>query len=102
MKKYPLTVEECVLELRNKASNMKYSEVEGLLTWSAEYLKQLLEENNLLREIENVQAEIEKYGRWIRECQHDFWYWQYRKCLEDAENRLSELRMKLKEMRKED
>ena len=46
MKKYPLTVKQCISKLRNKASNLDYAEVKGLLTWSAGYLEDLLEYHN--------------------------------------------------------
>lgn len=49
MKKYPLTIKQCISQLRNKASNIKYAEIEGLLTWSAGYLEELLKEYNKIK-----------------------------------------------------
>lgn len=42
MKKYPLSVEECIKQLQQCAGNINYAEIEGLLTWSASYLKDFL------------------------------------------------------------
>lgn len=41
MKKYPMTIEQCIEKLKNYAGNMDYCEIEGLL-WSGEYLKDYL------------------------------------------------------------
>ena len=49
MKTYPLTIKQCVISLREKASNIDYAEIEGLLTWSVGYLEQLSKKNKKLK-----------------------------------------------------
>ena len=39
MTKYPKSIENCIKELRQCASNIDYCEIESLLTWSCAYLK---------------------------------------------------------------
>lgn len=44
---YPLSIEQCIKQLKEAANNINYCEIEGLLTWSAGYLEKLYTNRNL-------------------------------------------------------